>query len=246
MMIKNARILIVEDQPEMQHFLQTLLTRKGFQVCVAGDGETGLKQLMEFEPHLVMLDVEMPQMDGLSFCRLARQSHDVPILMVSGRADTADRVLGLELGADDYLPKPFDQGELMARIKALLRRRGWKPGSAPVQVAWSMDSDEPKESTETFHHGPLRLDLRSYEASLEGDPLSLTPLEFKLLEVFMRDAGRAFSRERLLQLVWRDEFAPSERLVDTHIKHLRRKLSAARPGYSPLVSVRGVGYRFDP
>ena len=242
----KTKILVVEDQPEMQSVLRALLLRKGYEVHLASDAETGLRILREVHPHLVLLDVQLPDMDGLSFCKLVRVEHDLPILMVSGRGGVSDRVRGLKNGADDYLPKPFHESELMARIDALLRRSGRKSrGEDPPEVPLAEIPQAPEMDRELFRRGPLEIDLRSHEIRLNGQVLSLTRLEFNLLQVFARDAGRVFTRERLLDLAWGEESAASERLVDTHIKHLRRKLASAEPGYDPIVSVRGIGYRLQ-
>jgi DNA-binding response OmpR family regulator len=234
----SRRVLIVEDQAPVQRLLQRLLAKNGYEAVVAADAETGLQALEEAQPDLIILDVGLPEMDGLSLCKIIRVTYDVPILMVSGRGTTQDLVLGLDVGADDYLAKPFQEPELMARVRALLRRSQAQAAPQMVPVV----APEPREG---FQCGPLQVDLRSHMVLLNGRPVDLTPLEFQLLQVLCRDAGRAFTRERLLDLVWGDDYEGGQRLVDTHVKHLRRKLALVDPSFQPITSVRGVGYRFQ-
>lgn len=226
------KILVVEDDLSVQRLLERLLKPVGYEVHCAEDAETGIALLEDLSPNLVILDVMLPTMNGLSLCRMIRVSHNLPILMLSSRAQTVDRVTGLDVGADDYLAKPFDGSELVARVKALLRRQ--RPENTP-----------PPQSEEGLVIGPLQIDLRAHMSRLHGVALELTPTEFDLLRVLATDQGRAFSRDRLLNLVWGENYEGAERLVDSHIKHLRKKLAKIDPKYRPITAVRGLGYRFQ-
>ncbi len=222
-----ARILIVEDEPSIALGLEDDLTLEGYQVAVVGDGETALRRIDEQRFDLIVLDVMLPGKDGFDVCRTVRRNGlKTPIIMLTARAHEAEKVLGLEMGADDYITKPFSPMELRARIKAVLRRS---------------ESDAP----EVYRFGECEVDFHRFEVRRAGKPIGATTLEFKLLAAFVRNRGRVLSRDQLLDLVWGPETVITDRVVDTHITHLRKKIEPepARPRY--LIGVRGVGYRFD-
>ncbi len=221
------RILIVEDEPSIALGLEDDLTLEGYQVVVVGDGETALRRLDEQRFDLIVLDVMLPGKDGFDVCRTVRRNGlKTPIIMLTARAHEAEKVLGLEMGADDYITKPFSPMELRARIKAVLRRS---------------DTD----ALEVYRFGECEVDFQRFEVRRAGKPVGATTLEFKLLATFVRNRGRVLSRDQLLDLVWGPETVITDRVVDTHITHLRKKIEPepARPRY--LIGVRGVGYRFD-
>lgn len=220
-------ILIVEDDADTALMLETLLSEAHYQVEVARDGKTALTRVAQLQPQLVLTDVNLPEMDGISLCREIRRSSQVPILMLSARKEEFDRVLGLEMGADDYLGKPFSPRELLARVKALLRRQ------------------QPLQPPQVLEFGRLRIDLDERQASLEGQALPLTPSEYALLLCFAQRPRRALSRQQLADLALGQDWLGDERTIDVHVRHLRAKLkNAARHPY--LFSVRGLGYKFVP
>jgi DNA-binding response OmpR family regulator len=221
------RILVVEDESAIAVPLKGDLELEGYEVEVAADGESAVARAREGPFDLVLLDVMLPRKDGFEVCReLRRGGVRTPIILLTARTEEAEKVLGLELGADDYVTKPFSPKELRARIKAMLRRAGGEPA-------------------ETYRFGEIELDLGRCELRRSGRPVEATPLELKLLAVFIRSRGRALTRNQLLDQVWGPGVFVTDRVVDNHINHLRRKieLDPARPRY--LVSVRGMGYRFD-
>lgn len=221
----NARLLVAEDDPDIAEVVVLCLEGEGFQVQRVADGTAALEEATRSRFDLVLLDVRLPGMDGLGVCReLRRRSIDVPVLMLSARHEVLDRVLGLEVGADDYLGKPFDPRELVARVRALLRR---------VRSG-------PPEDGSPLRHGDLVVDRRRHRAELAGQELVLTPIEFGLLEALLERRGQVLTRRQLLDRVWGEEFAAEERTVDTHVAHLRRKLATAG---GLIASIRGVGYR---
>lgn len=230
----DGKILLVEDERDILEMVQYNLEQAGFDVIPAEDGETALEAVRETLPALIVLDLMLPGIDGLEVCKLLKQdarTRDVPILMLTARSEEVDRIVGLELGADDYVVKPFSPRELVLRIRAILRRM-----QAEVRDASGITAEE-------IRAGPLRVDLAAHRAFLEGAPLALTSTEFKLLVTLIGRRGRVQSREDLLNSVWGYEYAGYGRTVDTHIRRLREKLSGA----SDLVeTVRGVGYRFRP
>jgi two-component system response regulator BaeR len=213
-------VYIVEDEPELAVLVADYLRAAGFIPTVFGDGAQALAAIRAGAPALVVLDLMLPGLDGLALCREVRAFSDVPIVMVTARVEEIDRLLGLELGADDYLCKPFSPRELVARIKAILRRSG---------VA----------------NSPLSVDAAARRASVHGRLLDLTPTEFDLLAALVRRPGQVFSRAQLLALAHQDNLEVTERAVDSHIKNLRRKIEAAAPGLEPIRSIYGVGYCFD-
>ena len=223
-----SRILVVEDEPGIALGLEDDLKLEGYEVEVAADGLTAVRRGREGPFDLIVLDVMLPGKDGFQVCReLRRSGVRTPILMLTAKAQEAEKVLGLELGADDYVTKPFGTLELRARIKALLRRAG---GESPA---------------ECYRFGDLEVDFARGELRRGGKSVELTPIEFKLLGMFIRARGRVLSREQLLEGAWGPNTFASERIVDNHIANLRRKIEPdpAEPKY--LRNVRGLGYRFD-
>ena len=223
-----ARIVLVDDDANLRHTLGYALRQEGFEVFVAEDGERGLEAFHQSRPDVVLLDVMLPNLDGFEVCRRIRKESDVPILMLTARDTELDKVVGLELGADDYLAKPFSTRELVARVRALLRRTRQTP--APVG--------------ERLESAGLLLDAVRHRVTLEGREISLKPKEFDLLAFFMAHPGQVFGREQLLASVWGYDFAGDSRTVDTHVKTLREKLDDDAEHPLWIDTVRGVGYRF--
>ena len=222
-----ARVLVVEDEPKMAALLADYLRAAGHQPECVGDGQMALQAWTERRHDLVLLDLMLPGLDGLSLCRQLRTLTAVPIVMLTARADEADRLAGLELGADDFIAKtPFSPREVMARVKAVLRRSRL----APPAVAPS---------------APLQIDAQGWRASWQGRTLDLTPNEIRLLRALAAQPGRVFERARLLELLHGDGRAVTERAVDSHVKNLRRKLDQAGAGSERIRSVYGVGYSYD-
>jgi DNA-binding response OmpR family regulator len=221
------RILIVEDEPTLAQALRYNLEREGYRVTLASQGQEALDTFHLRHPDLVILDLILPDMDGLEVCRALRRHSSVPILILTARGEETDRVVGLELGADDYMVKPFSMRELVARVRALLRRAQSSP---PDEVLVSSD---------------LRLDLRRREAYRGGMPLPLRPKEFDLLAFFMRHRGRALSREEILTHVWGVDVAVDTRTVDVHVRWLREKVEKVPSKPTRIITVRGLGYRFE-
>jgi len=232
----TSRILVVEDEELIREMLVVALEEEGYGVVTASDGRTAIEYLKNFEPNsteivfdLVILDLMLPQINGLDICRLLRhQGNPVPILMVSAKGSETDRVLGLEVGADDYLTKPFSMRELVARCRALLRRQ--RLSTLPV--------------VPILHYKEVTLNPQECRVTVRGQEVSLSPKEFRLLELFMSYARRVWSREQLLDQVWGPDFVGDSKTVDVHIRWLREKLEQdpSRPEY--IVTVRGFGYRF--
>lgn len=227
--MSQAKILLIEDEPDISRLMEELLSREKYEVRLARDGKSALAQVENFLPDLLVLDLMLPDTDGLSLCREIRRFSQLPILMVSARGDDVDRIIGLEVGADDYLGKPFHPKELVARVRALLRR-----------------SQNPTPSQgDTLVAGSLRLQTQSHRAFLGGVEVHLTPIEFSLLRNFAQHPGQAFSRQDLLNRIWGPEFIGDERTVDAHIRNLRSKLRQQDPHFERIQAVWGVGYRFD-
>lgn len=222
------RLVLVDDDANLRHTLGYMLRQEGFEVVAAEDGERGLEAFRQNRPDVVLLDVMLPNVDGFEVCRRIRRESDVPILMLTARDTELDKVVGLEIGADDYLAKPFSNRELVARVKALLRRT--RPAAAPAG--------------DRLQSAGLVLDAGRHRVTLDGRDVSLKPKEFDLLAFFMAHPGQVFGREQLLASVWGYDFAGDSRTVDTHVKTLREKLGdqAERPRW--IDTVRGVGYRF--
>jgi DNA-binding response OmpR family regulator len=222
------KVLVVDDEPTLVAALRYNLERDGFQVLEAGDGESALHLARSQSPDLVILDVLLPGLDGFEVCRRLRRESAVPIIMLTAKGEEMDRVVGLELGADDYVPKPFSMRELLARVRALLRRAEGATAQATSIVS-----------------GDLRLDLRRRQVFRNEVPLPLKPKEFDLLAFFMRHRGRAFSREELLEQVWGYDYAGDSRTVDVHVRWLREKIEETPGKPTRIITVRGLGYRFE-
>ncbi len=225
-------ILVVDDDPPLREVVRYALTREGFQVLEAADGAAALEIFDAHAPDLLVLDVSMPELDGFSLCRTLRARSDVPILFLSSRADEIDRVLGLELGGDDYVTKPFSTRELVTRVKVILRRpRG------QVRAEPTAPSPEPPP----LERGALRLSPEAHRVWAHDQEVSLTATEFRLLEVLMRRPSRVFSREELSARAYPDARHVSGRTLDSHIRRIRGKLRAV--GVDAIETVHGVGYR---
>ncbi|OYU10685.1 MAG: two-component system response regulator BaeR [Comamonadaceae bacterium PBBC1] len=220
-----ARVLVVEDDLRIAQLLVDYLHNEGHQARALADGALALQDIRQSRPDLLILDVMLPGLDGVGLCRAVRQFSDVPILMVTARVDEIDRLLGLQTGADDYVCKPFSPREVMARVQALLRRSQGR--LLTQQAAWHIDEEA------------LRIAWR-------GQSLTLTPLEFRMLRLLLSRPGRVFSREQLLDAAHADLREVSDRTIDTHVKNLRKKIQQVDADADCLVSVYGVGYRFEP
>jgi len=225
----QKKLLVVEDEATLRTTLQYNLEREGFAVLSAARGETALHLIAEEKPDLLLLDIMLPDMSGLEICRVVRRDSPTPILMLTARAEETDKVVGLELGADDYVTKPFSMRELIARVHALLRRSDFAP------VA----------DTGNFSIDGVKVDLRSRMVTRDGHEISLKPKEFELLAYLVRNRGRAIGREELLHQVWGYEFDGDNRTIDVHMSWLRHKIEAVPEKPAHLITVRGLGYRLD-
>jgi DNA-binding response OmpR family regulator len=220
-------ILVVDDEARIVKLVRDYMLRAGFDVIEARDGEMALTLARTEQPDLIVLDLMLPGMDGLDICRRLRQESGVPIIMLTARVEEADRIVGLELGADDYVTKPFSPGELVARVRATLRRANGQVGPTAILRA-----------------GDFELDTAALTACVAGRPVDLTPTEFYLLATLVRQPGRIFGREQLLEAVHGVAFDGYDRSVDSHIKNLRRKIEADPRNPHYIQTVYGVGYRF--
>ena len=217
-------ILIVEDEPKLAALMRDYLEAAGYTTLCLDNGLHVVPAVRAHEPRLILLDLMLPGRDGMQLCQDLRGFSAVPIIMITARVEEVDRLLGLELGADDYICKPFSPREVVARVKAILRR-------SPQLL----DTSAPR----------LLIDEARYQASLDGITLDLTPLELRLLNTFARAAGRVFSRDQLLDHIYSDHRVVTDRTVDSHIRNLRRKLEQVCPGETPIESLYGVGYKLE-
>ncbi len=239
----GARVLIVDDEPTLREALQYNLTRQGYTVETAPDGPSGLQAAREFKPELVVLDVMLPGMDGFEVCRVLRRESNVPILMLTARTDEIDKVVGLEVGADDYMSKPFSTRELEARLRALLRRAHLAREEA--QDASEDGTADRVPSVPPLTHGNLTIDISRREARLNDQVLELKPKEFDLLLFLARNRGIVLSRELLLERVWGWQYMGATRTVDVHIRWLREKIEPQPAAPQRIITIRGIGYRFE-
>jgi DNA-binding response OmpR family regulator len=226
--MKMAKILIVEDQKDMVTGLVFNLEAQGYEVCAAHDGLAGLSSAEREKPDLIVLDIMLPKKDGFAVCReLRRKGHDVPILMLTARKEEADKVLGLEIGADDYLTKPFGLSEFLARVKALLRRSPGHDGQL-----------------ERCRFGTVEIDFKNYRATKDGIPVNLTQREFEMMRLFVKNRDKVISRNRFLNEIWGYDRYPTTRTVDAHIAGLRQKLETDAEHPRFIITAHGLGYKF--
>jgi DNA-binding response OmpR family regulator len=230
------KILVVEDEPTLQETLSYNLKRQGYSVELAGDGQAGIEAARRSHPDLIVLDIMLPVLDGFEVCRILRQEMNTPILMLTARDDEIDRVIGLEMGADDYLTKPFSMREFLARVKAQLRR---------IRLIREELDSQGETAREKLQFGNLTLDLTRREILLDEQPLTLKPKEFELLLFLARHRGQVLSRDLILERVWGWEFAGGSRTVDVHVRWLREKIEPDPAQPVRIVTVRGAGYRFE-
>jgi len=228
-MAETARILVVEDEASLADTVRYNLEREGYEVSLAADGREALDRFRDDAPSLVILDLMLPEMSGLDVCRAIRAESDVPIIMVTAKDSEADKVAGLELGADDYVTKPFSVRELVSRVRANLRR---------VQTPAAAASDE------VLRGGPVTLDVARHEVSVNGEVVAFPPKEFELLEALLRRKGRLLTRDFLIEEVWGADYYGDTKTLDVHVKRLRRKIEGAPHHPVHLLTVRGLGYKF--
>lgn len=223
----GERILIVEDEKKIADLLKDYLCQSGFKVSCLSRGDEALEKISSIAPALLVLDIMLPGADGITVCREVRKSSDIPIIMVTAKVEEVDRLIGLELGADDYICKPFSPREVVARVKAVLRRAC--PGQSPRRLI----------------AGPIILDENTRQVTVDGQPLSLTPSEFGLLNVLAAFPERVFTRAELLDKVQGYRFEGYDRTIDSHVKNLRRKIAGKLPGKDVIVTIYGVGYKLS-
>jgi len=229
----GQKILVVEDEPDIAKLVSYNLTQERFKVVTAEDGEQALKTIQREKPNLVVLDLMLPGLSGIEVCKLLREREEtaqLPILMLTAKAGEADRVLGLELGADDYLSKPFSPRELVARVRAILRRT---------------DGSATKETPPAYDKGGLKIDFSTYEVLVRGKAVKLTLKEFELLRFLVQNPNRVLSRDQLLDRVWGGETFVTPRTVDVHIRRLRKAIEKDDSKPKWILTLRGVGYKFD-
>ena len=222
-------LLIADDNDGILDILSTYVTKEGFSPLIAHDGEEAIKLFNDYRPILLLLDVMMPKKDGFTVCREIRQNSAVPIIMVTAKGEDGDRIMGLDIGADDYIVKPFSPGEVMARIRAVLRR---------------LDPSEEQRPDIVFYPG-LKISLSDYEVMIDGQPLTLTKKEIEILWLLASNPGKVFSRDNLLNSVWGYEYFGDARTVDTHIKRLRAKIDITETFSWDIKTIWGVGYKFE-
>jgi DNA-binding response OmpR family regulator len=233
-------ILVVEDEISLQETLAYNLKKQGYTVHTASTGGEALKSARELKPDLILLDIMLPEMDGFEVCRTLRQEMNTPVLMLTARDDEIDRVVGLEVGADDYLTKPFSMRELMARVKAMLRRVRLIREDAEAKSA---AADQPAGGS--MRYGNMEINTIRREVLFEGKPLPLKPKEYELLHFLALHRGQVLTREHILEKVWGWDFIGDSRTVDVHIRWLREKIESDPANPERIVTVRGAGYRFE-
>jgi two-component system response regulator RegX3 len=221
-------VLIVEDEESLADSIRYNLEREGYSVQIAEDGRRGLETFRSHDPSLVILDLMLPELSGLDVCRSIREESDVPIIMVTAKDAEADKVAGLELGADDYVTKPFSMRELVSRVRANLRRAGSRPASAE----------------DFLRGGPVEMDVTRHEAVVRGERIDLPPKEFALLELLLLRKGRLLTRDFLIEEVWGADYYGDTKTLDVHVKRIRQKIEENPHRPSHLVTVRGLGYKF--
>ncbi len=232
--MSEQAVLVIEDEENLLKAIKYNLEQDGYKVQSAMDGEQGLDMARQMGPSMIILDIMLPKMDGIEVCRILRRESNVPILMLTAKSEEIDRVVGLELGADDYVTKPFSMRELMARTKAVLRRYSLSA------------SDTAKESGKVLRAGKLEVNISKHAVTLDGKALELKPREFDLLALLVENAGRALTRDRILESIWGHDYYGDTRTVDVHVRWLREKIEGDPGSPKRIITIRGVGYRFDP
>jgi DNA-binding response OmpR family regulator len=230
-----ATILVVDDEPALVEVLEAYLRDEGFAVLRAGDGRSAVEIALGERPDLVLLDLNLPRLSGLEVFRQIRAQFDVPIIMLTARSDEVDRIVGLELGADDYVSKPYSPREVVARVKTVLRRRGGPPASVEEAAR--------KEQHELRSVGDLMVDRTAHEVTRGGEAITLTPTEYRLLGIFLDHPGRVFSRNHLIELISGDGSEVFDRTLDRHVANLRAKIEVDSQHPQCIVTVYGVGYK---
>lgn len=233
----SSKVLVVEDEPTLLETLEYNLTRHGYTTCTASDGPTALEIARREQPDLILLDIMLPGLDGFEVCRILRQETNVPILMLTARDDEVDKVVGLEVGADDYLTKPFSMRELIARVKAMLRR--------VRMTREEMAAEEELVGVDKLTAGDLTVDLSRHEVTRGTEILNLKPKEYELLVFLIRNRGIVLSRDLILERVWGWEYSGGSRTVDVHVRWLRERIEPDPSHPNRIITVRGVGYRFE-
>ena len=226
-----ARVLVVEDEESFSDALSYMLRKEGFEVSVAPTGTSALTQFDRTGADIVLLDLMLPEMSGTEVCRQLRQRSAVPIIMVTARDSEIDKVVGLEIGADDYVTKPYSPRELVARIRAVLRRQG---------------AEAAEVTTPTLAAGPVRMDVERHVVTVDGGSVQLPLKEFELLELLLRNAGRVLTRGQLIDRVWGADYVGDTKTLDVHVKRLRSKVEPEPSAPRYIVTVRGLGYKFEP
>ena len=232
LLLSMSKILVVEDDSNLLETIRYNLSKEGYEVSVALDGAKALEIARQEKPDLIILDIMLPEIDGFEVCRILRKDMNVPIIMLTARVDETDKIIGLDTGADDYMTKPFSMRELLARVRALLRRAKMAETQVPEEQA-------------ILTLGDIVIDLNRHRVTVKGQPLELTAKEFDLLVFLSQNESYVFSREQLLEKVWGYDFAGDTRTVDVHIRWLRQKVESdpANPRY--LITVRGTGYKIE-
>ena len=226
-----TRILVVEDEESFSDALGYMLRREGFEVAMAGTGPDGLEEFDRAGADLVLLDLMLPGLSGLEVCRTLRSKSEVPVIMLTAKDSEVDKVVGLEIGADDYVTKPFSARELVARIRAVLRRRGAEPEDLASSI---------------LECGPVRMDVDRHVVSVNGGNVAMPLKEFELLEFLLRNAGRVLTRGQLIDRIWGSDYVGDTKTLDVHVKRLRAKIEPAPSEPQHLMTVRGLGYKFEP
>jgi two-component system response regulator RegX3 len=233
-----TRVLIVEDEPSLAEAIKYGLEREGFTCTIAGDGSAALDRFAHEKPDLVVLDLMLPGLPGVDVCRAVRRAGRTPIIVVSAKSAEVDKVVALEMGADDYVTKPFGMRELVARVRSLLRRSGTVTGEA-------IPSPNGDHAT-VFRAGPVELDVDRHECRVRGEPVVLPPREFMLLEYLLRRVGRLCTRDALIADLWGNDYFGDTRTLDVHVRRLRNKIELDPREPQHLHTVRGLGYKFEP
>jgi len=234
------KILVVDDEVSLQETLAYNLKKQGYEVQTTGDGTEALELARELEPDLIILDVMLPGLDGFEVCRILRKEMSTPVLMLTARDDEIDRVVGLEVGADDYLAKPFSMRELLARVKAMLRR------VRLIREEVSQDGGKDgKPKAEIMEFDNLKIDMTRREITVDGEVVAFKPKEYELLTFLAQHQGQVLSREFILERVWGWDFIGDSRTVDVHVRWLREKIESDPANPQRIITVRGAGYRFE-